>query len=934
MNKEYNHKIIEEKWQQIWAENKINCVTEDQSKPTYYVLDMFPYPSGAGLHVGHPLGYIASDIYSRYKRLKGFNVLHPMGYDSFGLPAEQYAIQTGQHPAITTEQNINRYRQQLDKMGFSYDWSRELRTSDPKFYKWTQWIFIKLFHSWYNPKTDKAEPIETLIEKFISKKNIFKIGNSEKLFNELSELEKSNELMNFRLAYLAESYVNWCPALGTVLANDEVKEGVSERGGHAVERKLMMQWSLRITSYADRLLHAIEKLDWTDSLKESQKNWIGKSEGASIAFNIQNSNSEITVFTTRPDTVFGVSFLTLAPEHQLIETITTSENKKAVDEYIHFAKNRSERERQSEVKKITGQFTGAFATHPFSGKALPIWIGDYVLAGYGTGAVMGVPAHDTRDFSFAKHFKLEIPIVIKPSMDWDFNESSYDEKMGICIHSDFLNGLEVKDAIKKSISEIEKNKLGSGKINFRLRDAIFGRQRYWGEPIPVYYRDGIPYTLDEKELPLLLPEIDKYLPTETGEPPLARAKDFNTKEGHPYELTTMPGWAGSSWYYLRYMDPENSNEFAGKNALNYWKQVDLYIGGSEHATGHLLYFRFWTKFLFDLGLIPFDEPAKKLINQGMIQGQSFFTFIDSKNKLLYPKHILANTNLELRKVRIPYADKFFNGFAKLDPSQKEFFLETIECQDFKLLGLDVANNLFDSTLGFDFEMEIEKMSKSKFNVVNPDDIVDEYGADTLRMYEMFLGPLEQSKPWNIQGIEGVHRFLKKMFRLFFDKDGNLLVNDDEPTKEELKSLHKTIKKIAEDIENFSFNTSVSTCMICVNELIELKCNKRKILTDFLICISPYAPHVAEELWQVLGNESSISFASYPTFNPEYLVLDTFSYPISINGKHRSNIEFSLNANQQEIEQTVLADEIVLKWLEGKQPKKIVFVKGKIVNVVV
>ncbi len=934
MNKEYNHKIIEEKWQQIWAENKINCVTEDQSKPTYYVLDMFPYPSGAGLHVGHPLGYIASDIYSRYKRLKGFNVLHPMGYDSFGLPAEQYAIQTGQHPAITTEQNINRYRQQLDKMGFSYDWSRELRTSDPKFYKWTQWIFIKLFHSWYNPISDKAESIDTLILKFKNEKIFFKVADSEKLFVELTEKEQSDELMNFRLAYLAESYVNWCPALGTVLANDEVKEGVSERGGHAVERKLMMQWSLRITSYADRLLHAIEKLDWTDSLKESQKNWIGKSEGASIAFNIQNSNSEITVFTTRPDTIFGVSFLTLAPEHQLIETITTSENKKAVDEYIHYAKNRSERERQSEVKKITGQFTGAFATHSFSGKALPIWIGDYVLAGYGTGAVMGVPAHDTRDFSFAKHFKLEIPIVIKPSMDWDFNESSYDEKMGICINSDFLNGLEVKDAIKKSISEIEKNKLGSGKINFRLRDAIFGRQRYWGEPIPIYYRDGIPYTLDEKELPLLLPEIDKYLPTETGEPPLARAKDFNTKEGHPYELTTMPGWAGSSWYYLRYMDPENSNEFAGKNALNYWKQVDLYIGGSEHATGHLLYFRFWTKFLFDLGLIPFDEPAKKLINQGMIQGQSFFTFIDSKNKLLYPKHILANTNLELRKVRIPYADKFFNGFAKLDLSQKEFFLETIECQDFKLLGLDVANNLFDSTLGFDFEMEIEKMSKSKFNVVNPDDIVDEYGADTLRMYEMFLGPLEQSKPWNIQGIEGVHRFLKKMFRLFFDKDGNLLVNDEEPTKEELKSLHKTIKKIAEDIENFSFNTSVSTCMICVNELIELKCNKRKILTDFLICISPYAPHVAEELWQVLGNESSISFASYPTFNPEYLVLDTFSYPISINGKHRSNIEFSLNANQQEIEQTVLADEIVLKWLEGKQPKKIVFVKGKIVNVVV
>lgn len=934
MNKEYNHKIIEEKWQQIWAENKINCVTEDQSKPKYYVLDMFPYPSGAGLHVGHPLGYIASDIYSRYKRLKGFNVLHPMGYDSFGLPAEQYAIQTGQHPAITTEQNINRYRQQLDKMGFSYDWSRELRTSDPKFYKWTQWIFIKLFHSWYNPISDKAESIDTLILKFKNEKLFFKVGDSEKLFIELTEKEQSDELMNFRLAYLAESYVNWCPALGTVLANDEVKEGVSERGGHAVERKLMMQWSLRITSYADRLLHAIEKLDWTDSLKESQKNWIGKSEGASIAFNIQNSSSEITVFTTRPDTIFGVSFLTLAPEHQLIETITTSENKKAVDEYIHYAKNRSERERQSEVKKITGQFTGAFATHPFSGKALPIWIGDYVLAGYGTGSVMGVPAHDTRDFSFAKHFKLEIPIVIKPSMDWDFNESSYDQKMGICINSDFLNGLEVKDAIKKSISEIEKNKLGSGKINFRLRDAIFGRQRYWGEPIPVYYRDGIPYTLDENELPLLLPEIDKYLPTETGEPPLARAKDFNTKEGHSYELTTMPGWAGSSWYYLRYMDPENSNEFAGKNALNYWKQVDLYIGGSEHATGHLLYFRFWTKFLFDLGLIPFDEPAKKLINQGMIQGQSFFTFIDSKNKLLYPKHILANTNLELRKVRIPYADKFFSGFAKLDLSQKDFFLETIECQDFKLLGLDVANNLFDSTLGFDFEMEIEKMSKSKFNVVNPDDIVDEYGADTLRMYEMFLGPLEQSKPWNIQGIEGVHRFLKKMFRLFFDKDGNLLVNDDEPTKEELKSLHKTIKKIAEDIENFSFNTSVSTCMICVNELIELKCNKRKILTDFLICISPYAPHISEELWQVLGNESSISFASYPTFNPEYLVLDTFSYPISINGKHRTNIEFSLTAAQPEIEKTVLADETVQKWLEGKQPKKVIFVKGKIINIVV
>jgi leucyl-tRNA synthetase len=948
---DYNHLDIENKWRQFWAENKTFKAEDNSQKPKYYVLDMFPYPSGAGLHVGHPLGYIASDIVARYKRHKGFNVLHPMGYDSFGLPAEQYAIQTGQHPAITTEQNIARYREQLDKIGFSFDWDREVRTSNPDYYKWTQWIFIQLFNSWYNPETDKAEPISTLIPKL-------------KGFEKLSEKEQSDVLMDYRLAYLGEAYVNWCPALGTVLANDEVKDGVSERGGHPVERKLMKQWSMRITAYAERLLKGLDTIDWTESLKESQRNWIGKSEGTSLEFKIQNSKFKISVFTTRPDTIFGVSFLTLAPEHDLVSSITTPEQKQVVEEYIIKAKNRSERERQADVNTISGVFTGAYAEHPFSGKQIPIWVGDYVLAGYGTGAVMAVPAHDERDYKFAKHFGLDIPTVVSPFEGGKGDDehtpnpsqegNAYSAKEGKLINSDFLNGLDVKDAIKKAIEEIEKKNLGKGKTNYRLRDAVFGRQRYWGEPIPIYYKNGIPYAVPENELPITLPEVDKYLPTEDGEPPLGRANNWKYKGEYEYELSTMPGWAGSSWYFLRYMDPKNTNAFVSKQAADYWQQIDLYMGGSEHATGHLLYFRFWTKFLKDLGYISIEEPAKKLINQGMIQGRSNFVYryaisvingepitpiFISKNLALKSNNTDANyiTELEnLVKKRIP---NFSLDLPK--GTYRHHFHEIhvdVNLVENDILNIDAFKNSRDEFLNADFILEdgqyicgweIEKMSKSKWNVVNPDDIVEKYGADTLRMYEMFLGPLEQSKPWNTNGITGVYGFLKKLWRLF--ENG---INEEKATKDELKILHETIKKIAWDIENFSFNTSISQFMICVNKLTELKCNKREVLEPLLICLSPYAPHICEELWQRLGHTESIEFTAFPQHNEAFLEDDSHNYPISINGKVRVNLEFPLDTPQDVIQAEVLKNEIVQKWLEGKQPKKIIIVPKKIVNVVV
>ncbi|MBC7382674.1 MAG: leucine--tRNA ligase [Bacteroidia bacterium] len=963
MNNEYNHKLIEEKWQQYWAKHKIYKVTEDPDKPKYYVLDMFPYPSGAGLHVGHPLGYIASDIYSRYKRLMGFNVLHPMGFDAFGLPAEQYAIQTGQHPAVTTEQNINRYREQLDKMGFSYDWDREVRTSDPAYYKWTQWIFIQLFNAWFNPVTEKAEPIDTLIKTF---ETIGFNGSDDKIltggmeFNyppftaeqwqKFIEPTQQKILLGFRLAYLSEAYVNWCAALGTVLSNDEVKDGVSERGGYPVERKLMNQWSLRITAFANRLLSGLNTIDWSESIKESQRNWIGKSQGASVCFKVQDQLFSIEVFTTRPDTIFGVSFLAIAPEHEMLEQLVDSEHQQDVMEYVDAAKNRSERERMADVKRITGEFTGAYALHPFTGKEIEIWVADYVLGGYGTGAVMGVPAHDSRDHSFALHFSLPVLPVIDNGSNHDYTQSSYDAKEGNCIHSGFLNGLGIKKAIKKVIAEMELRKIGKGKINFRLRDAIFGRQRYWGEPIPVYYKDNIPYVVNENELPVILPVIDTFLPTESGEPPLGRAQNWKYQEKYDYELSTMPGWAGSSWYFLRYMDPGNKETFVSKEAVNYWQQVDLYLGGSEHATGHLLYLRFWTKFLYDLGLIPHEEPAKKLINQGMIQGISMIvrviplTDISGENVFYmipsdsvdrydavmegihYPinyvefkegKHWITEKTIEKTNAAYP-------GFANYKIADPTTFVNT----KFDYLKDGLQRNKVE------VEATVEKMSKRWYNVVNPDEIIEQYGADTLRLYEMFLGPLEQSKPWNTQGIEGVQRFLKKLWRLFFDSNGNLHIKAVEPTNAELKTLHKTIKKVAEDIENFSFNTSVSTFMICVNELTELKCNNYTILKELLIVLSPYVPHITEELWQLLEEKESITKSGYPQFNAAYLIEVSFSYPVSINGKHRTNIEFSLSATEEEVVKKVMSDEVVQKWLDGVEPKKTIFVKGKIVNIVI
>ncbi|MGN8058472.1 leucine--tRNA ligase [Pedobacter sp. 22163] len=941
---DYQFKEIEQKWQKFWADHQTFKAESNSDKPKYYVLDMFPYPSGAGLHVGHPLGYIASDIFSRYKRLKGFNVLHPMGYDSFGLPAEQYAIQTGQHPAITTEANIATYRRQLDQIGFSFDWSREVRTSEPSYYKWTQWIFMQLFNSWYNIENDRAEDITTLIEKFNASgtadvKAVCDEDTKEFMPSDwatFTDEEKQIELLKYRLTYLRESTVNWCPALGTVLANDEVKDGFSERGGFPVEQKKMMQWSMRITAYSDRLLQGLDTIDWPEPIKEMQRNWIGKSVGASVKFAVDNSqltvedteNSKlktekyIEVFTTRVDTVFGVSYLVLAPEHEWVAELTTPEQKEDIANYIALTKKKSELDRMADTKTVSGAFTGTYVINPVSGERVQLWIADYVLAGYGTGAVMGVPSGDQRDWLFATHFNLPIIQILDGQKDIDVQADP--TKEGKYINSGFINGMTYKEAVPFLNNWLEEEKVGKAKVNFRQRDAIFGRQRYWGEPIPVYFKDGLPYLVKEEELPLLLPEIDKYLPTETGEPPLARAEDWVPKDGGHYELSTMPGWAGSSWYWYRYMDANNNNDFASKEAVEYWKDVDLYIGGSEHATGHLLYSRFWNKFLKDLGYTKEEEPFKKLINQGMIQGRSNFVYrINDENGKPTNTYVSAG----LRK-------EYKTSALHVDVNIVEN--DTLDIAKFKAWREEYANAEFILEGGkYICGVEVEKMSKSKFNVVNPDDLIERYGADTLRMYEMFLGPLEQSKPWNTNGIEGVFKFLRKFWRLFHNEEWAFHVNDAVPTKAELKSLHKIIKKVQDDIERFSFNTSVSSFMIAVNELTDLKCKNRQILEDMVIILSPYAPHICEELWVLLGNEAgTLSYTAFPTFKPEYLVEDEFAYPVSINGKMKMNLNLSLTLAQPEVESILLADEQFLKFLDGKPTKKIIFVKGKIINVVV
>ncbi|WP_298118495.1 leucine--tRNA ligase [Flavobacterium sp.] len=1002
----YFHEQIEAKWQEYWAKNQTFAATNNSDKPKYYVLDMFPYPSGAGLHVGHPLGYIASDIVARYKRHKGFNVLHPQGYDSFGLPAEQYAIQTGQHPEKTTRENIARYREQLDKIGFSFDWSREVRTSNPDYYKHTQWIFIQLFNSWYNKNTDKAEDIATLISIFekegntpvnaVCDDNIAPFSAAE--WNAFSSEEQQKILLHYRLTYLAETEVNWCPALGTVLANDEIVNGVSERGGHPVIRKKMTQWSMRISAYAERLLQGLDTIDWTESLKESQRNWIGKSVGALVKFNlIPTSNfqlpTQIEVFTTRPDTIFGVTFMTLAPEHELVSQITTPEQKAAVDAYVEATAKRSERERMADVKTISGVFTGAFAEHPFTKEPIPVWIGDYVLAGYGTGAVMAVPCGDERDYAFANFFKGQNGMPeIKNIFNQDISEAAYGEKSGFeLVNSDFLNGLSYKDGTKKIIEELEKIGQGKGKTNYRLRDAVFSRQRYWGEPFPVYYVNGLPQMIDSKHLPIVLPEVEKYLPTEDGQPPLGNATTWawdsvqcsvvsnqliDNVTIFPLELNTMPGWAGSSWYWMRYMDAHNEKEFAAADALKYWENVDLYIGGSEHATGHLLYSRFWNKFLKDRGYAPTEEPFKKLINQGMILGMSAFVYrvlwkIEDKDgnnvedlrglpnsfpsifigKGMYDKVFKDNSGFMffmLDKVLNKYPNsndiiKLSNGgklvsyFQQLhvDLSVINDFTNELNIEDFKNHPLysDYSDAEFILEDGkYIVGREVEKMSKSKYNVVNPDDICNDYGADTLRLYEMFLGPLEQAKPWNTAGITGVSGFLKKLWRLYFDDNG-LIVTNDEPTPEMYKSLHKTIKKVTEDIENFSFNTSVSQFMICVNELAQLKCHHRAILEPLAILVSPYAPHIAEELWSQLGHEGSISTVDFPIFEAKYLVESEKEYPVSFNGKMRFTIKLPLDLTAAQIEEIVMADERTQAQLQGRTPNKVIIVPGKIINLV-
>ena len=922
---DYNSQVIEKKWQAYWEENQIFNAKADLSKPKFYSLDMFPYPSGAGLHVGHPLGYIASDIITRYKRLQGFNVLHPMGYDSFGLPAEQYAIQTGQHPAITTEENIKRYAEQLKNIGFAFDWDKEVRTSDPTYYRWTQWIFMQLFSSYYDKDKDKAKSIAYLITRFEKTGNVGvnavcdedTIEFSAEDWSGFSKEKQQEILLKYRLTFLAETTVNWCAALGTVLSNDEVKDGFSERGGHPVERKKMMQWSMRITAYADRLLRGLDTVEWTEPIKEMQRNWIGKSKGAEMVFQVKGHDKQIKVFTTRIDTIYGVTYLALAPEHDYVEDLITEDQRATAEAYVEVAKNRSERDRMTDVKTISGAFTGSYAINPFNGEEIQIWIADYVLAGYGTGAVMAVPAHDERDYNFAMHFGLEIRQVIEGSME----EGSFPGKGGTIINSDFLSGLKMQTAMDQAIEFVEERKIGKGKIQFRMRDAIFTRQRYWGEPLPVYFKDGLPYLIEEKDLPLVLPEVDKYLPTEDGEPPLARAKNWNykTAEGEfPIERSTMPGWAGSSWYFFRYMDPKNEEKFVDQEIAKYWGSVDLYIGGAEHATGHLLYSRFWTKFLYDIGVVNIEEPFQKMINQGMIQGRSNFVYrIKGTNKFVsYNLKDQYETSAMHVDVNIVHNDQLnLDKFKTWRPDlvDAEFILED---------GKYICG------------AEVEKMSKSKYNVVNPDDIIERYGADTLRLYEMFLGPLEQFKPWNTNGIDGVSKFLKKLWKLYHNTNGEVSISNEVPNKEELKTLHKTIKKTEEDLENYSFNTSVASFMICVNELTALKCNKRKILEPLAILISPYAPHIAEELWAILGNEKSIIYASFPEFKEEFLIENSHEYPISINGKMRTKLSLSLSLTKEEIQKAALEDEMVQKWLEGNAPKKMIVVPGKIVNIVI
>ncbi len=942
---EYDFRAIEKKWQEKWAKEGTYRVKEDASKPKYYVLNMFPYPSGAGLHVGHPLGYIASDIYARYKRQCGFNVLNPMGYDAYGLPAEQYAIQTGQHPAITTENNINRYREQLDKIGFSFDWNREVRTCEPGYYHWTQWAFQKMFNSFYCNKCQSAQPIEKLIEHFEKEGTAnLDVAQSEELeftaaeWKAMDDKQKSDVLMNYRIAYQGETMVNWCAGLGTVLANDEVVEGVSVRGGFPVEQKKMRQWCLRVSAYAQRLLDGLDKIDWSDSIKETQRNWIGRSEGTEMQFHVKDSDIEFTIFTTRADTIFGVTFMVLAPESELVEKLTTAEQKKEVDAYVAAVKKRTERERIAD-RKVTGVFSGSYAINPLTGEDVPVWISDYVLAGYGTGAIMAVPAHDSRDYAFAKHFGLEIRPLIEGC---DVSEESFDAKEGIMMNSPRpdqirdgglnLNGLTVKEAIAATKKYVKENKLGRIKVNYRLRDAIFSRQRYWGEPFPVYYKNGIPTMIPEECLPLELPEISEYKPTETGEPPLGHAQDwaFDTKSKKvvskslidnvtvfPLELNTMPGFAGSSAYYLRYMDPHNGKALVSKEADSYWKCVDLYLGGSEHATGHLIYSRFWNKFLKDLGVSEVEEPFSKLINQGMIQGRSNFVYRikDTNTFVSYGLKDQYDTTPIHVDVNIVSADVLdVEAFKNWRPeyNNAEFILEN---------GKYICG------------WAVEKMSKSMFNVVNPDVIIERYGADTLRMYEMFLGPLEQSKPWDTNGIDGCHRFIRKMWNMFTDKEGNLNVSDDAPTKDELKSIHKLIKKVTEDIENFSYNTSVAAFMICVNELSGLKCNKRQVLSDLVKLIAPFAPHIAEELWQALGNQTTVCDAEWPKYDESYLKEDSITYSISFNGKTRFTLDFPADATQQQIQDAVLANEKAQGYINGQTIRKVIVVPRKIVNIV-
>ncbi len=1037
---EYNPRDIEKKWKQYWDDHEVYKVENTSDKPKYYVLDMFPYPSGAGLHVGHPLGYIATDIFSRFKRLKGFHVLHPMGYDSFGLPAEQYAISTGQHPAITTENNINTFRKQLENLGFSYDWSREVRTSDPSFYKWTQWIFMQLFNHYYDRDLDKAAPISDLMVRFTTEGNakinavcdedtpVFTAAD----WNAMSEKEQQSLLLKYRLTFPEESYVNWCPALGTVLSNDEVKDGVSERGGYPVERKLMKQWAMRITAYADRLLEGLKTLDWPESIKDQQTNWIGRSQGASVRFAVDgHPDKQIEVFTTRVDTIFGVTFMVLAPEHEYVAALTTPEHQDEIEKYQKWTASRSEVDRQAE-KKITGAFTGTYAINPFNGEKVPIWIADYVLAGYGTGAVMAVPSGDQRDWNFAKHFNL--PIIPILDAQKNIEEAADATKEGKYINSGIINGMTYDEAVPTLIKWLEDKGLGKGKVQYRMRNAVFSRQRYWGEPVPVYWKDELPYLIDESELPLVLPQVDKYLPTETGEPPLGRAEDWKYKGKYQYELSTMPGWAGSSWYFYRYMDPQNEEAFCSPEAVNYWRQVDLYLGGSEHAVGHLLYSRFWNKFMYDLGLVPHEEYAKKLINQGMIQGRSNFVFRAREGffeeylwiKVLQPLLAdlqpvrMASTRLQeattydfsflkndlaIEVVSFKILDKIelIKGIAKADEKRlliltneeliadinkpeavatkirkaiesSETYIQSTEKPAFEqlfvsydltqkyspecftklhvdvnivqddildlakaggLMQFEKANFKLNAEDKFLCSFEIEKMSKSKLNVVNPDDVVDKYGADCFRMYEMFLGPIEVAKPWNTSGIDGVNRFLRKFWGLFVDTAGNFNVSEEAPTKQELKTLHTAIKKVNEDIERFSFNTCVSAFMVATNELKDLKCNKRTILEPLVVLIAPFAPHLAEELWHQLGHEGSIhKEGMYPVHKEEYLVEDEINYPISINGKHRTTVKFPATATKEQLEKAALEIEGIQKWIDGQSVKKVVVVPGRMINVVV